>query len=424
MPARIDFGDCFRAGVPHRALADALAQVDATLASVVGTERIGLRAALGRIPAEDIVSDRDVPPHDNSAMDGYAVYFDDLNPAVDTTLARGPRIAAGHPHGEPITRGLAVQIFTGAPMPDGPDTVVMAEDVQEEGERVIVPAGVVRGTHVRRTGEDVKRGDVVLRVGARLRPQDIGMIASVGRTDVAVYNRLRVAVFSTGDELREPGSVPSAGTIFDINRYTVMAMLERLGCAVTDLGILPDNAIAIRAALSAAAEGHDLLLTSGGVSQGGEDRVREAVIELGAVNFWTLATKPGRVVALGHVTSGGGRDVAFIGLPGNPVALAVMFLTIARPIVLRLAGAAVVKPASFRVRAGFSIDKKAGRREWLRARLTGSADGPVAQKFSDDGSGILSSMVDSDGLVELGEDVTRVRPGDLIDFLPYGELMG
>jgi molybdopterin molybdotransferase len=422
MPGPIDFNDCFRTGDGSRTLGDALAQFDAKLGPIVSVEGVAVCNALGRTLAEDMTAPRDIPPHDNSAMDGYAVYFDDLNPNGATVLVRGPRIAAGHPHGEAIPRGYAAQIFTGAPMPVGPDTVVMIEDVEEDGDRIAIRPGIKRGAHLRHAGEDVRKGETVLRAGQRLRPQDIGMIASLGKTEIAVYRRLRVAVFSTGDEVREPGTVLAPGAIYDVNRYTLMALLARLDCAVSDLGILPDDAGLIHAALAAAALSHDLLVTSGGVAQGGEDRVREAVSELGAIHFWTLATKPGRFVAVGHVNVNG-RAAPFIGLPGNPVAVIVMFLMIARPMALRLAGALPIKPSAFRVPAGFTFAKKAGRREWLRARLTASPNGPVAEKFSEDGSGILSSMVATNGLIELAEDITVVRQGDLVDFLPYSELM-
>ncbi|MCD6075707.1 MAG: molybdopterin biosynthesis protein MoeA [Rhodospirillales bacterium] len=428
VPRPVDFDECFRTDAERHTVAEAVARFESRLGPIARVERVATREALGRILAQDLVAERDIPPHDNSAMDGYAVYFDDLTPGGETRLPVVARVAAGHPHPQPIARGHAVQIFTGAPMPEGPggrgpDTVFMAEDCKTGDGFVTLPPGIAQGANRRRAGEDVKRGDVVLRQGLRLRPQDSGMIASLGFADVAVYRRLRVAVFSTGDEVREPGDALAPGGIFDANRYTTMAMFERLGCAVTDLGILPDQVALIRAAIAAAAEGHDLLLTSGGVSLGEEDRVREAVAHLGSVNFWSLAMKPGRVVALGHVHAGS-HMVPFIGLPGNPVAVMVTFVTIARPIVLRLAGAVPSAPVAFRVVAGFDFVKKAGRREWLRAHLVAGADGPIAQKFSDDGSGILSSMVETDGLIELAEDVTGVARGDRVDFLPYGELMG
>lgn len=417
-----DFDECFRAGDECRTVSDAIAQFNASLGPIVVTERVPTREALGRILAEDLIAPGDIPPHDNSAMDGYAVCFDDLAIGQETRLPVAARIAAGHPHDAPIARGSAAQIFTGAPMPQGLDTIVMAEDCRIDGNDVILPPGITRGAHRRRAGEDVKRGAVILTAGMRLRPQDIGMIAALGLTEIPVYRRLHVAIFSTGDELREPGSPLGAGSIFDTNRYALMSMLERFGCDVTDLGILPDNAVAIRTAIAAAAEGHTLLLTSGGVSRGGEDHVREAVSELGSVNFWTLAAKPGRVIALGHVRTAT-RTIPFIGLPGNPVAVIVSFLNIARPILLRLAGAAPSPPIAFKVTAGFDFTKKIGRREWLRARLVATNDGPVAEKFSEDGSGILSSMVATDGLIDLAENIAVVRKGDIVDFLPYAELM-
>jgi len=424
----VDFDDCFRAGAERHTVAEMLARFKDRLGAVVDVEIVPTREALGRILAHDLIAESDIPPHANSAMDGFAVYFDDLTPGRATTLPIAARVAAGHPHPQPIKRGHAVQIFTGAPMPDGadgasPDTVFMTEDCTVGDSIVTLPPGIKRGANRRSAGEDVKRGDLVLRKGVRLRPQDVGMIASLGKAEVAVYRRLRVAVFSTGDEVREPGRELPPGCIFDSNRYTLIAMLERLGCRVTDLGILPDSAIAIRTSITAAAEGHDLLLTSGGVSHGGEDRVREAVSLLGSVNFWNLAMKPGRLVALGSVRAGS-RPVAFIGLPGNPVAVIVTFVTIARPILLRLGGSLAIPPIAFRVPAGFDFAKKDGRREWLRAHLVTSARGPIVQKFSEDGSGILSSMVETDGLIELAEDIVTVSQGDMVDFVPYAELMG
>ena len=423
-----DFDECFRTGDERRTVADALQKFDATLAPAADIERVRTRDALGRILAEDLVASADIPPYDNSAVDGYAVWFDDLATAGETRLPVAARVAAGHPLENPLARGHATQIFTGAPMPHGidgagPDTVFMVEDCRADGADVIVPGGIKRGANRRHAGEDVRRGDVVLKPGSRLRPQDIGMAASLGFAEIAIYRRLRVAVFSTGDEVREPGSVLNPGSIFDANRYALMSMLERLGCAVSDLGIFPDKAERIRSALERAAGSHDLLVTSGGVSRGEEDHVRSAVAALGAVNFWNLAIKPGRPIALGHIRTSD-RPVPFIGLPGNPVAVMVTFLLIARPIVMRLAGATDAAPAAFRVAAGFDFKKKAGRREWLRSRLIRSEQGLVVDKFPEEGSGILTSMVATDGLVELAEDNTGVRRGDLVDFLPYSELMG
>jgi len=376
----------------------------------------------------DVTAGRDVPPHDNSAVDGYAVYFDDLDPDADTRLPVTGRVAAGHPLGRPARRGAAVRIFTGAPIPvgadgtqaSGPDTVFMEEDCTEDGGDVVLPPGLKRGANRRDAGEDVARGSAILARGARLRAQDIGLAASVGRFEVPVYARLRAAVFSTGDEVRDPAEEAPEGCIFDANRYSVIALLEGMGCEVTDLGILADDADAITAALAAAAGDHGLLVTSGGVSAGEEDHVRTAVERLGQIHFWRLAIKPGRPVALGQV-----GDTAFLGLPGNPVAAMVMFMVVGRPLALLLSGATDVERTRFPVTAGFDYKKKAGRREWARVRLERNGDGrPVAMKYHSSGAGILTSMVEADGLVEIPEDREALEKGAVVDFLPFSEVTG
>ncbi|NQV55710.1 MAG: molybdopterin molybdotransferase MoeA [Rhodospirillales bacterium] len=423
-----DLDSCFRISDERVTVAEALARFSKGIKPATGIERIPTSEALGRVLAQDLCASQDTPPHDNSAVDGYAVYFDDLNAGAETRLRVTGRIAAGHPLNRAARRGEAVQIFTGAPMPlgqdgDGPDTVFMVEDCNIEGEVVILPAGIKLGANRRRAGEDVKAGAVVLKAGGRLRAQEIAMAASLGLAEIEVRARLRVGVFSTGDEVREPGTALDAGCIYDANRYALMAMLGRLGADVTDMGIFKDNRAEVEAGLAAAAADYDLLMTSGGVSKGEEDHVRAAIDSLGAVNSWNLAIKPGRPMALGHI-SGKGRDTPFIGLPGNPVAVMVTFLRIARPIVLLLQGARAVDPAFFKVAADFDYDKKPGRREWLRAALAQDADGNLcAAKYPDDGSGIISSMVAADGLVELAEDLTQIRKGALVDFLPFSEVM-
>jgi len=258
----------------------------------------------------------------------------------------------------------------------------------------------------------------VLAAGRRLRPQEIGLAASLGLTTLTVRRRLRVAVFSTGDEVREPGGELPPGAIFDSNRYTLRALLEGLSCAVTDLGILPDEPTAVRAALARAAGDHDLVLTSGGMSTGEEDHVKAAVEALGKLYFWRLAIKPGRPVAMGQL----GR-VPFMGLPGNPVAVMVTFLLLARPLVLLLSGAEDTPPRLFRVTAGFAYDKRGNRTEYLRARLKRSDTGWVAEKFPRDGAGILTSMVESDGLIEIPEGLSHVERGGTVDFLPFSEVI-
>jgi molybdopterin molybdotransferase len=295
----------------------------------------------------------------------------------------------------------------------------MQEDCVAGDGRVTIPVGIRRGANRRRAGEDIATGTTVLAAGQRLRAQEIGLAASLGFAELSLYRRLRVALFSTGDELRDPGDAAPTGSIYDANRFVLRALLEGLGAVVSDLGILPDRATAIRDALARAASGHDLVVTSGGMSTGAEDHVKAAVEAEGRLHFWRLAIKPGRPVAMGQV----GR-VPFMGLPGNPVAVMVTFLILARPLVLRLAGATVVPPRRFRVAAGFDYKKRANRCEYVRARLEPGQDGGwVARKFPRDGAGILSSMVESDGLCEIGEGIARIAPGAAIDFIPFGEVM-
>lgn len=414
--------DCFAFDGGLMPVDDALAILAARVSCVVDSEGVPLRQALGRILAEDVTAPRNVPPHDNSAVDGFAVYHADLNADGDTRLPIAGRIAAGHPLDGPAQRGKAYQIFTGAPMPSGddggPDTIFMAEDAEVTGGEVILPKGLKNGSNRRFAGEDVKQGDVILRAGQRLRAQEIGLAASVGRGELRVRKKLRAAVFSTGDEVRDPADGAPEGCIFDANRYTVMSLLDGLGCAVTDLGILPDNNAAIATALAAAEADHDLLITSGGVSAGEEDHVKAAVESRGSIHFWRLAIKPGRPVALGQV-----GDTAFVGLPGNPVAAMVTFMLIARPVIMMLSGAAETDASRFAVKAGFSYKKKIGRREWARAKLVQDDGGMlVAEKRHSSGAGILTSMVDADGLVELPEELTELKEGATVNFLPFREV--
>lgn len=408
--------DCFEPTDALMPLADALASLRARITPVVRTDKVALADALGRILAEPVAASFDVPPHDNSAVDGYAVYFNDLKPDGETRLLIRGRITAGHPLDGETEPGHAYRIFTGAAMPDGPDTVVMQEDVYLDADAVIIPAGVKQGANRRRQGEDVVTGKVVIEAGCRLRAQEIGVAASVGRTKLTVYNPLRAAVFSTGDEIMEPGETRRPGCIYDANRYTVMALLKGMGAMVTDLGILPDDPAVMRDALAGAAVNHHLIVTSGGVSVGDEDHVKDVVEALGSLHFWRLAIKPGRPIALGQV-----GEAAFVGLPGNPVAAMVTFMRIGRAVALLMAGSTDIDPPAYKVRAGFAMTKKPGRREWLRARIDHHADGPVAVSFRAQGSGILTSMVESDGLVELPEDCEGVAEGDLVDFVPFAE---
>ena len=412
--------DCFAFGGELMRADVALRLLDERIVVVAAPEHVALTSARGRILAEDIVSSRNVPPHDNAAVDGYAVYFDDLQQGADTRLKVAGRVAAGYALGRTPERGTAVRVFTGAPMPPGPDTVFMQEDCRADGDHVVLPYDIKRGANRRKLGEDVKQGATILVRGHRLRAQDVGLIASIGLTQVPVFRALKVAIFSTGDELRDPGEDTPPGAVYDANRYALRAMLEQLGCVVRDFGILRDKLDVIRDALATAARDCDAIVTSGGMSTGEEDHVRAAVSALGSIHFWRLAIRPGRPVALGQV-----GHVPFVGLPGNPVAMMVTFLRFARPLLLGLAGANAGErePHLFRVRAAFEIKKKRGRREWIRARLEAGPDGvPVAVKFPRDGAGILTSLVESDGLIELPEDLAHAPADTMVDFLPFSEV--
>ncbi len=417
--------DCFAFGGELMPAADALARLAETTHTVAQPEEVSLSQAHGRVLAGDVLSTRDVPPHDNAAVDGWAVYFDDLNSDGDTRLPWSERIPAGRPLGHSAKRGMALRVFTGAPMPGGeggapgPDTVLMQEDCREQDGVVVIPPGIKRGANRRFAGEDIKTDAVILSAGRRLKPQDIGLAASVGLTTLWVYQPLKVAVFSSGDEVFEPGAALLPGGIYDANRFMVVALLEALGCDVDDLGILPDRLDAVRQELDNASGSHDVLITSGGVSTGEEDHIKAAVEALGNLHFWRLAIRPGRPIALGQV----GR-VPFVGLPGNPVAVLVTFMRFARPLLLRLSGAVEIEPQHYPVRADFDYKKKKGRREWLRARLRTLDDGSVAaEKYGRGGAGILSSAVFADGLIELAEDVTQVERGMTVNFLPFNEMM-
>ena len=411
--------DCFAHGSTLMTTAQARALIDEKITAVTGTETVRLVDGLGRVLAEDLTAPADVPAHDNSAVDGYAVFFEDLNPHDETVLPVTGRATAGHPLGRAAWRGEAIRIFTGARMPEGPDTVMMQEDCRLDGDRVAIRPGIKRGANRRARGEDIQAGTRVLATGTRLRPQDLGLAASIGRQSLSVSRPLRLALFSTGDELREPGTPLDPGCIYDSNRFTVTGLLRGLGCVVEDFGILPDQLGTIENLLSKAATEHDLLITSGGVSVGEEDHVKQAVQALGHLHLWRLAIKPGRPIALGQIGA-----VPFVGLPGNPVAVVVTFLILVRPMILRMLGALAAPPQYFKVSAAFSHRKKPSRREWLRVHLRSDGNGTLeAHKFPRDGAGILSSLVESDGLVELPENLAEIEPGTLVDFLPFSEVL-
>ncbi len=413
--------DCFAFGGPMMSVDDAAALIAARLGPVAETETVGLAEADGRVLAADLVAALPLPPFTNSAVDGYGVRASDLPQAGETTLAVSGRIQAGGSASERVAAGHAVRIFTGAPMPASVDTVFMQEDVRldEAAATVTLPAGLKKGANVRPAGEDIASGATVLKAGHRMRPQDIGLAAALGMTRLEVRRRVRVAVFSTGNEIVAPGEPRRAEQLFDSNRFMLMAMLARLGCQVTDLGILADDHREIANALETAAATNDLILTSGGVSTGEADHVKSAVESVGSLIFWRVAIKPGRPVAMGVI-----RGAAFIGLPGNPVASFVTFANLARPAILAMAGTKPGRTIATPVHAAFSYRKKEGRREYVRATVAAGTNGTLeAQKFPREGAGLLSSLVDTDGLIELDEATLTVEPGQVVAFLPYSSLM-
>jgi len=465
--------DCFAFGGPMMSVDEAVGIIAARVTRVEDVETVRLAEADGRVLAQDVAAPLPLPPFTNSAVDGYAVSSRDLPQGEAQSFPVTGRVQAGgsahapvkpgeamriftgapmpdgadtvfmqedvrldggkvvlpaglkpganvRPAGEDIASGHAARIFTGAPMPEGADTVFMQEDVRlDETGRVILPAGLKPGANVRPAGEDIMVGHSALPAGRRLRPQDVALIAAFGLTEVDVTRRIRVAVFSTGDELVSPGAPRADAQLFDSNRFMLMAMLARLGCEVSDLGIVRDDRAALAEGLKKVAGSHDLILTTGGVSTGEEDHVKASVESAGSLVLWRMAIKPGRPVAMGII---GGTP--FIGLPGNPVASFVTFVHVVRPTVLALAGGKPQPVVAMPVRAAFSYRKKIARREYVRANLRQASDGVLeATKFPREGAGLLSSLVDTDGLVELGEAITQVDPGQTVGFLSYASLI-
>jgi molybdopterin molybdotransferase len=408
--------DCFAFGSAPMKLDQAAAELAQRVTPVREDELVALHEADGRVLAKTLKAPIDLPPFANSAVDGYAVRHADLAPDAPTTLPVQGRVAAGQA-AEALAPGSAIRIFTGAPMPAGADTVFMQEDTTQQGTKVVLPAGLRRHANARAAGEDIAAGAVALPGGRRLRPQDLALAAALGVARLAVRRRLAVAVFSTGDELAPLGAPLGPARIHDSNRPMLLALLARAGALPTDLGILPDNPDALATALAEAARAHDLLLTSGGVSTGEEDHVKAALARAGRLDHWRVSIKPGRPVAMGTV---GGA--AFVGLPGNPVAVFVTFAHIVRPLLAALAGEAWAPPRRMAVRLGFAHRKKAGRREFLRATLRADAQGWIAEKWPTDGAGVITSLTGTDGLLEFPEEATRLEPGDLAGFLDYAVL--
>ena len=390
---------------------------------VQAVEMLAIRSALGRVLARDIVSAIDVPAHDNSAMDGYALRGADLSASGDTVLQVAGTGFAGAQFDGSVGAGQCLRIMTGAVMPAGLDTVVPQEFTKTDGTRVTVPAGVVRtGDNRRLAGEDLAKGEAALKAGRVLRPADLGLLASLGQAEVPVLRRLRVAFFSTGDELRSIGEPRDAGCVYDSNRYTLWGMLQRLGVDLIDMGVVRDDPAALEAAFRHAAENADAVITSGGVSVGEADHTKQVMKTLGDVLFWRIAMRPGRPMAIGRITSRG-HDAILFGLPGNPVAVMVTFYAFVRDALLAMSGASAQPLPMLSAASTQPIRKKAGRTEYQRGIVSRGASGWQVEITGSQGSGILRSMSEANGLVVLHHEQGNVAAGDRVDVLPFDGLV-
>lgn len=406
-------------------VARAQAVIQDFIVPIGGVEKLAIRSALSRVLAQDIVSRIDVPAHDNSAMDGYALRGEDVAAGQQVRLQIVGAVHAGGHFAGTVQPGQCVRIMTGAPMPAGCDTVIPQElTVDADPHAVTLPAGRVRpGDNRRLRGEDLAQGSVALPRGRRLRPSDIGLLASLGIAEVPVQRRLRVAFFSTGDELRSVGEPLDTGCVYDSNRYTLHGMLTRLGCEVIDMGVVPDDPVALEAAFRSACEQADAVITSGGVSVGEADYTRQIMASLGEMCFWKIAMRPGRPLAFGRIHSRG-RDAYLFGLPGNPVAVTVSFSFFVRDALLRLAGAEAAPLPRLRVKTLSAIRKKAGRTEYQRGILAPDAEGHWRVRLTGmQGSGILRSMSDANCILELEHGRGDIAAGEEVSVVLFDGLV-
>lgn len=381
------------------------------------SERIGLHEATGRVSAETVLAPRSIPAHTNSAVDGYAFAFSGYDPQCGSTFPLAGRAAAGDALHKAVQPGCAVRIFTGAIMPEGCDTVAMQEDCRAGDGTVFIPGGLKEGVNRRLAGEDMAEGAAVTAPGQRLRPQDVAAIAASGRDKVACVRRLRVRIFSTGNEVLAPGAAFAEGKVYDANGPMLTGLFAPLGLSISYGGILPDRYEAVHETLHAAAAANDLIITSGGASIGEEDHVIAALKTADALNLWQLAIKPGRPMGVGKI----GSCLCFA-LPGNPVAVMVCALLYVWPVARRLAGEPWIEPQRLSFPAGFEIRfRKQGRREFFRAWLEHGGEHVIAKKYPRDGSGLITSLRAASGLIEVPEDVTAIREGDSVAFIPFPE---
>ncbi|HJV82173.1 gephyrin-like molybdotransferase Glp [Noviherbaspirillum sp.] len=407
---------------PMLSAAEALDFLLSAVRPIAETETLATLSCNGRVLAAAQTSQLSVPPMDNTQMDGYAVRAADCA-SGSARLKVSQRIPAGHV-GQPLQPGTAARIFTGAMIPQGADAVVMQEQCELEkaadGDLVTIKHAPQAGEWIRRAGEDIRAGSIILAAGTRLRAQELGMAASVGIATLPVVRKPRVAVFFTGDELAMPGEPLKPSAIYNSNRFTLRGLLENLGCDITDYGIVPDSLSATRDTLRQAAAGHDLIITSGGVSVGEEDHIKPAVEAEGRLNMWQIAIKPGKPLAFGEVNRAECNEPTFfIGLPGNPVSSFVTFLLFVRPFLLRLQGVTDVAPRTFNMRADFAVPKADRRNEFLRSRMNASGG---LDLFKNQSSAVLTSTVWGDGLVDNPAGQT-IAPGDTVRFIPFSELL-
>jgi molybdopterin molybdotransferase len=421
--------DCFLTDRPSMTHGEALGIFRQRIAAMTAAEAVALQDLGGRILAEPVMAGLPVPAHTNSAVDGYAFAAASYNGASGTSFPVAGRAAAGHAFAGHLGADTAVRIFTGAVIPPGFDTVAMQEDCTVEDSNVCVPRGLKPGANVRKAGEDVASGSSLFAAGHIVRPQDLAALASIGRSEVSCFRRLRVAIVSSGDEIVRPaiGRALQAGHVFDANGPMLGGLAALAGAEIHDLGIWPDDADVVTRNLSDAAAKYDLILTSGGASKGEEDHMAAAIDRLGTRHLWQLAIKPGRPIMFGQIggakIGAGNRQTVIVGLPGNPVAVFVCFLMYVFPMIRALGGAPWREPRRFQLPAAFAFKgRKPGRREFWRGMLVEGPDGQLsADKFARDGSGLISGLRVADGLIDIPEDHGDVAVGDLVSFIPFTE---
>ena len=415
-PAVHEVNDCYSPAQQLQTAEAVWHRMQALASTQVKSQTLPLEQCMNRRLAEALTTPYDSPRFDNAAVDGYAFNYDDLVQQPDATLPlMATEANAGGSEKLSLKQGYCMRVLTGAQMPKGSNTVVMQEDAHLTNDSVTFPSHYKAYSNWRPQGEDVKAGEVIINQGQLIRPQDIGLAAAVGQAQLRVYNKVRVALFSTGNEVYELGQELPEDGIYDVNRYLLKALLTSLNCEVTDLGILADDLSTIRTALDSASQDHQLIITSGGASTGSHDHIATVLKDLGEVHAWRLAIKPGRPLAFGQL-----GPALFLGLPGNPVAANVCTLMFGQPLIRALSGGGWHRPKSYPQKLGFDVNKKVGRREWLRVFQEQQPNGDyVLQRSASHGSGILTSMTRADGLVEVDEASGNLPAGSLVDFIPF-----